>query len=117
MAALIAGGSSVAMADTVIVDGNSIADGWINGGAKSFTCSTGTISYAASAFLTTTSGQLSAANTYSWYSLASNSAIELAETQTIEIGVQAKNNYGGELIVSYSADGATFTNAVDVTNP
>lgn len=112
---LLIGMGNTAWADTVVVDGSTIADGWTNGGAKNFTASTGNISYAAQAFLTTTSGQISAANTYSWYSLSSDEAISMTSERTIEIGVKSMNDYGGELIVRYSADGTNFTNAADIT--
>ena len=115
VAALIFGSSSVAVADEVIVDGNTIANGWTNGGATNFTASTGKVTSISQAFLTTTSGQLSCANGYSWYSIVSNDKIEIFEGQTIEIGVKALNNYGGELIVTYSSDGSTYTNVKDVT--
>lgn len=107
-------GTAEVKADTVVVDGNSISDEWTNGGVKGFTVSTGTISYAASAFSTNTEGQISSANTYSWYSIASKEAIYMTG-RTIEIGVMAKNNYGGELIVTYSTDGETYTNLADIT--
>lgn len=107
-------GTAEVKADTVVVDGNSISDEWTNGGVKGFTASTGTISYAASAFSTNTEGQISSANTYSWYSIASKEAIYMTG-RTIEIGVMAKNNYGGELIVTYSTDGETYTNLADIT--
>jgi len=115
VAALIAGSSNVVMADTVIVDGNTIASGWTNGGATGFTASTGKVTSISQSFLTTTEGQLSPANGYTWYSLVSDDAITIADGQTIEIGVKAFNNYGGELIVRYSTDGTDYENAVDVT--
>ena len=115
VAALIVGSSNVAVADTTIVDGSTIASGWTNGGATGFTASTGKVTSESQAFLTTTSGQLSPANGYIWYSVISDNAIEIAEGQTIEIGVKAFNNYGGELIVRYSSDKSEYTNAVDVT--
>ena len=49
-------GTAEVKADTVVVDGNSISDEWTNGGVKGFTVSTGTISYAASAFSTFANG-------------------------------------------------------------
>lgn len=107
-------GTAEVKADTVVVDGNSISDEWTNGGVKGFTASTGTISYAASAFSTNTEGQISPANNYTWYSIVSNEAIYMTG-RTIEIGVMAKNNYGGELIVTYSTDGETYTNLADIT--
>ena len=113
--AMIVFGGGSALADTVIVDGSTIADGWTNGGATNFTASTGKITSVSQAFLTTTSGQLSPANTYTWYSIVSNNKIEIAEGQTIEIGVKALNDYGGELIVTSSSDATKFTNVVDIT--
>ena len=107
--------SGIAWGDTVIVDGNTIAGGWTNGGATGFTTSTVKVTSVSQPFSTTTEGQLSAANGYTWYSLVSDEAITIAEGQTIEIGVKAFNNYGGELIVRYSSDKSNYTNAVDVT--
>lgn len=113
--ALVVGGSNMAVADTTIVEGNTIASGWTNGGATGFTASTGKVTSVSQPFSTATSGQLSPVNGYTWYSVVSDDAVEIAEGQTIEIGVKAFNNYGGELIVRYSSDGSTYTNAVDVT--
>ena len=108
-------GSSNAWGDTTIVDGNSINSGWTNGGASNFTSSVGTISYAAQAFSLSTSGQISPVNGYSWYSIQSNDKVSISGSQYIEIYTKSLNNYGGELIVRYSSDNSTFTNAVDVT--
>lgn len=112
---LLIGMGNTAWADTVVVDGSTIADGWTNGGATNFTASTGDITSIAQAFLTTTSGQLSSANGYSWYSLSSNETVSMTASRTIEISVKSLNYYGGELIVRYSTDGTTFTNAADIT--
>ncbi len=108
-------GSSQAWADETVVDGNTISGNWTNGGATNFDASTGTVTSISQAFLTTTPGQISPANSYSWYSLCSNSQINFLPGQSIEIYTKSLNNYGGELIVRYSADGTTWTNAVDIT--
>ncbi len=115
VATLIIGSSSMAVADTVIVEGNTIASGWTNGGATNFTASTGKVTSVSQAFLTTTDGQLSVANGYTWYSVNSNEKVTIADGQTIEIGVKAFNYYGGELLVRYSSDKSDYTNAADVT--
>ena len=66
---LMIGLGNTAWADTVIFDGNSIAAGWTNGGTTGdFVASTGSVTSKNNAFLTTTSGQLSPANGYTWYS-------------------------------------------------
>lgn len=111
----LVGAGSVAKADTVIVDGSAIADGWTNGGATGFTASTGKVTSVSQPFSTATEGQLSPVNGYTWYSLVSDDAVSIADGQTIEIGVKAFNYYGGELIVRYSSDKSDYTNAVDVT--
>lgn len=113
---LMMGLGNTAWADTVILDGNTIAAGWTNGGTTGdFVSSTGSISSKNNAFLTTTSGQLSPANGYTWYSLTSDNTVPMTASRIIKIGVKSLNNYGGELIVRYSTDGTTFTNAADIT--
>ena len=113
---LMIGMGNTAWADTVIFDGNSIAAGWTNGGTTGdFVASTGSVTSKNNAFLTTTSGQLSPANGYTWYSLTSDNTVPMTASRTIEIGVKSLNSYGGELIVRYSTDGTTFTNAADIT--
>lgn len=107
-------GTAEVKANTVVVDGNTISDEWTNGGATGFTASTGKVTSISQAFSTNTDGQLSPANNYTWYSIVSNEAITMTE-RTIEIGVMARNNYGGELIVTYSTDGTTYTNLADIT--
>ena len=114
VALLFVGGAGAAMADTVVVDGNTIADGWTNGGATGFTASTGKITSVSLPFLTTTEGQLSTANGYTWYSIVSDDAVTVPEG-TIDVAVKAFNNYGGELIVRYSADKSEWINAADIT--
>ncbi|MCR5444575.1 MAG: hypothetical protein K6E96_02685 [Bacteroidales bacterium] len=110
------GWAVIGWADTTVVNGNTIATGWTNGGVTgNFTASTGNVTSKNNPFSTGTEGQLSSANGYTWYSLVSDDAITLSDEQSFEIGVKAFNNYGAELIVRYSADGTEWTNAVDIT--
>ena len=115
IALLLTGGAGAAVADTVVVDGNTIADGWTNGGATKFTASTGSVTSVSQAFSTTTDGQLSPVNGYTWYSIVSDYVIAFPKDGSIEISVKSFNNYGGELIVRYSADKSEWTNAADIT--
>ena len=110
------GWAVIGWADTTVVNGNTIATGWTNGGVTgNFTASTGNVTSKNNPFSTTTEGQLSSANGYTWYSLTSDDAITLSGEQSFEMGVKALNNYGAELIVRYSADGTEWTNAADIT--
>ena len=119
--ALIAGNSNIAVADTVIVDGNTIASGWTNGGAKGFVPSNGSSVSYSSAFIigdgqitpaTTTYG--SGWNGYTWYTLNSNEKISLYDTQKIEISAKGTSS-SSEVVVAYSTDGSTWTNYKDFT--
>ena len=121
VAALIIGSSSMAVADTVIVEGNTIASGWTNGGAKGFVQSNGSSVSYSSAFIigdgqitpaTTTYG--SGWNGYTWYTLNSSEKISLYDTQKIEISAKGTST-SSEIVVAYSTDGATWTNYKDFT--
>ena len=111
----------MAVADTVIVEGNTIASGWTNGGAKGFVQSNGSSVSYSSAFIigdgqitpaTTTYG--SGWNGYTWYTLNSSEKISLYDTQKIEISAKGTST-SSEIVVAYSTDGATWTNYKDFT--
>jgi hypothetical protein len=73
------GWAVIGWADTTVVNGNTIATGWTNGGVTgNFTASTGNVTSKNNPFSTGTEGQLSSANGYTWYSLTSDDAITLS---------------------------------------
>lgn len=118
---LLIGMGNTAWADTAVVDGSTIADGWTNGGAIGFIPSTGSAITFSSAFIigdgqitpaTTTYG--SGWNGYTWYTLKSSEKISLYTTQKIEISAKGTSS-SSEIVVAYSTDGSTWTNYKDFT--
>jgi hypothetical protein len=115
-ALLFVGSSSAAMGDTVIVDGNTIADGWKNGGAPGKSCSQNSTNGVT--FFTTTEGQLTAQGNYSWHSINSNNKIEITTGQTIVLKLKGRSS-SAKYEFSYSADNSTFSNvknSIGLTN-
>jgi len=104
---LLIGMGNTAWADTVIVDGSTIADGWTNGGGKkvpfgSTTCIP---------FITSIEGQIgyNTNSAYAYCGIYSNDAINITEGQSIIISVKGANTTSSRCYVGYSSDNSTWT--------
>ena len=93
--------------DIVIVDGNTIADGWNNGGAPNKSCSQIT-SGVGGTFSVTTEGQLTPPSNYAWYSIHSSNTISISSAQSIVLKLKGEIPTA-KFEISYSADNSTFS--------
>lgn len=124
MAILIVGGGSSAWADTTIVSGNTISSPW-TATSLSWTPPGSSYSQSTTPISTSVEGQIgsspsgNAYNTWSWFSMISNQKIAISSGEQIIINAKpangTNNNTSSELVVRYSTDNSSFTNAIDIT--
>lgn len=113
---LLIGIGNTAWADTVIVDGSTIAAGWLTGQIAS---TTNKVSIPDETAAISTTGSFTNATTYlggykyGWYALYSTQKVSIESSQKIIIGAQGMGSTSAKLCVKYSStsqtDNSTFT--------
>ena len=121
VAALIVGSSSVAVADTVIVDGSNINDGWATGQVASTSNKVdipGENSISTTGAFTNSTTYL-AGYKYTWYALYSTQKVSISSGQKFIIGAQGMGSTSAKLCLKYSStsqtDNSSFTAAETFT--
>lgn len=113
---LLIGMGNTAWADTVVVDGSTIAAGWLTGQIAS---TTNKVSIPDETAAISTTGSFTNATTYlggykyGWYALYSTQKVSIESSQKIIIGAQGMGSTSAKLCVKYSStsqtDNSTFT--------